>query len=88
MKVKEGFILRKIGDQSMVIAVGEASKHFHGVFYLNETGRFLWEQLVEGKTKEGMVQALLQEYEVEEEQAWQGVEKFLSSLRDIGCIEE
>lgn len=88
MRVKEGFILRKIGDQSIVVAVGEASKSFHGMLHLNDTGSFLWEQLTEEKTEEELIQALLQEYEVNREQAQQGVEKFLNSLKKANCIEE
>ncbi len=88
MRVKEGFILRKIGDQSIVVAVGEASKSFHGMLHLNDTGSFLWEQLEKEKTEEELIQVLLQEYEVSRDQAQQGVEKFLNSLREANCIEE
>lgn len=88
MKVKEGFILRKIGDQSIVVAIGEVSKSFHGMLHLNDTGSFLWKQLEKEKTKEELIQALLYEYEVSEYQAEQGVEKFLNSLREANCMEE
>ncbi|CVI70670.1 Coenzyme PQQ synthesis protein D (PqqD) [Clostridiales bacterium CHKCI001] len=88
MRVKEGFILRKIGDQSIVVAIGEASKSFHGMLHLNDTGSFLWEQLEKEKTEEELIQVLLQEYEVSRDQAQQGVEKFLNSLREANCIEE
>ena len=88
MKIKEGFILRKIGDQTIVVAIGEASTSFHGMIHLNDTGSFLWKQLEEEKTKEELIQALTQEYEVSRDQAQQGVEKFLNSLRKANCIEE
>ena len=36
MKVKNGFILRKVGKQFVVAATGEASKNFNGMIRLNE----------------------------------------------------
>ena len=41
MKIKEGYVLREVAGQAVVIAVGEASKTFHGMINLNETGRRL-----------------------------------------------
>ena len=38
MKIKNGFVLRDVGGQAVVIAVGEASKTFHGMINLNATG--------------------------------------------------
>ena len=59
MKIKKGFILRKMGDQHLVVAVGEAAKKFKGMMRLNETSAFLWEQLQEEKTRDELVSALL-----------------------------
>lgn len=41
MKIKEGFVLREIAGKAVVIAVGEASKTFHGMINLNSEGDFL-----------------------------------------------
>ena len=30
MKIKEGFVLRELGGQYVVVALGEASKNFNG----------------------------------------------------------
>ena len=43
MKIKNGFVVRKVGGESVVVPVGEMSKEFHGMINLNETGAFLWE---------------------------------------------
>ena len=42
MKIKEGFILREVAGNYIVVAVGSAVKQFNGVITLNETGAFLW----------------------------------------------
>ena len=40
MKVKNGFILRKVGKQYVVAATGEASRNFTGMIRLNEEAAF------------------------------------------------
>ena len=44
IKIKEGFLLRKVAGDHVVVPVGEAGKVFHGMIRLNDTGAFLWEQ--------------------------------------------
>lgn len=41
MKIRKGFILRKVGEQNVVVAVGEASRSFNGIIRLNDSGRYL-----------------------------------------------
>lgn len=69
MNIKEGFVLRTMGGQPVVVSVGSASKIFNGMIKLNETGEFLWKQLSEGASEESLVQALLSRYDVSEELA-------------------
>lgn len=83
MKIKEGFLLRKVGNDHVVVAVGDASDAFHGMIRLNETAAFLWEQLQEGAdTEEKLLHALTAVYEVEEDRARKGVASFLRVLRE------
>ena len=44
LKLKEGFILREIGGEIMVIPSGD-ELDLNMMITLNETGRFLWERL-------------------------------------------
>ena len=50
MKVKSGFILRKIGSKYMAVPVGERTRDVHGMVALNETGAFIWQLLEEDRT--------------------------------------
>ena len=45
LKTKKGFLLRRLGDEFMVVAIGEASKSFNGMIRLNDTGAFYWKEL-------------------------------------------
>lgn len=40
IKIKEGFLLRKVAGDHVVVPVGEAGKVFHGMIRLNDTGAF------------------------------------------------
>lgn len=55
---------------------------------VNETGRALWDLLVEGTTREGLVAFLLENYEVSLEMAQADVEAFLATLRDKDLLQE
>lgn len=79
LKLKEGFILREIGGEIMVIPSGE-ELDLNMMITLNETGRFLWERLEQGTTVEALVSALLAEYEVEEAVALENVKAFVEKL--------
>jgi len=45
MKVKEGYMLREVAGNSVVVAVGKATLDFNGLITLNSTGTFLWKLL-------------------------------------------
>lgn len=81
LKIKKGFILRKLGTEHMAVAIGEASKEFNGMIRLNETGAMYWKELENGTTKEELVAKTLEQYEgVDEETAQRDVEEFLESI--------
>lgn len=86
MKIKEGFILREVVGNYIVVAVGNAVKQFNGVINLNETGAFLWKRLSEGAEEQDLIDALLSEYEVSEEIAKRDVNKFISKLKQEDLI--
>ncbi len=87
MKIKKGFILREVAGSFVVVAVGEALKTFNGVINLNETGALLWKKLEEGSDEEGLTQALLDEYDVEESVARADAKEFIAKLMEAGLIE-
>ena len=47
MRVKQGFVMREVAGVGVVIATGEASKAFHGMIKLNDTGQLIWRGLEE-----------------------------------------
>lgn len=87
MKIKSGFVLREIAGQYMAVAVGARARELHGMMGMNETAAFLWKKLQMETTEETLVDALLEEYEVDEQKAKQTVQEFLQNLQEEGVLE-
>lgn len=86
MKMKNGFVLRKIANQYMAVPVGARAKELHGMIGLNETGAFIWERLANGQSAEEIVQALCEEYDVPQADALASVERFCQKLQAEGVL--
>ena len=87
MKIKDGFILRKVPGMNLVMPTGKNVKAFNGSLMLNDTGAFIFERLQKGSTPEETVQALTQEYDVSLDIASTDVQKTIDSLIEAGVAE-
>lgn len=58
MKINEGFVLREVAGQAVVIAVGEASEKFHGMINLNDTGKCIWQGIQEEMSEKEIVKKI------------------------------
>ncbi len=81
MKLKEGFILKKILDDYIVVPTGDNIVDFAVAVSLNESGAFLWEQLSEEKTIFELADALALEYNVSSEEVIGDVAEFAELLK-------
>ena len=86
MKLKDGFFMRQIAGQTVVLPGGDVLD-LNMMITLNETGAFLWERLNEDTCVEALVAALLGEYDVDEKTARQAVEAFVQKLNDYGFLD-
>lgn len=88
MKIKDGFLLRQVANNYVVVPVGARTVDFRCILSLNETGAFLWERLSSGSTADQLTAALLTEYDVAETVAAGDVDAFLTTLREKGLLDE
>ena len=86
LKIKEGFVLRKVGKEQIVVTVGAAMQDLNGFIKLNETGVFLWHLLEEGAQEEELAEKLAAEYEIGVDRAAADIRTFLQPLEEVGCI--
>ena len=85
MKLKDGFILREVAGQTVVLPVS-GDLDLNMMITLNETGAFLWKQLENENDQAGLVAALLAEYDVDEATAKTAVEGFVAKLNENGFL--
>lgn len=88
MKLKTGFVLRKVADTYVVVAVGAEAKKHNVMITLNETGGLLWEKLSEGTDKEGLVNAILEVYDIDKATAEADVDRFIEKIKSEGLLAE
>ncbi|MBR3381472.1 MAG: PqqD family protein [Clostridia bacterium] len=87
MKIRKGFVLRQVADATIVVPSGEASLDFNGMITLNDTGAFLWKLLENETDEDGMVKAMLAEYDVDEKTARAGIARFTARLSAEGLLD-
>lgn len=87
MKIKEGFELREICGEQIILSHGVENIDFTKIISLNETAAFLWNEAV-GKDfdEEMLVAALLEAYEVDEDAARADVANVVEQWRQIGLL--
>ena len=86
MKLKDGFVLRDVAGQTVVIPTG-ATVDLNTMITLNETGKFLWQKLEQECQEEDLVKALLETYsDAEEAAAKAHVAAFVEVLRNNGFL--
>ncbi len=89
MQIKQGFVLREVAGQYMIIATGEASKNFHGMIKLNESGKDVWMGVKEGLSVDEIVYMMMRKYEdANEEMIRKDVEKIINVMKQHGFLKE
>ena len=87
MKIKEGYVIRKVMGNNVVIATGEASRNFHGMIKLNDNAREIWEYISEGLCEDEICARMTGKYEIDVETVKSDVRKTLDALEKQGIIE-
>lgn len=89
MRLKDGFTLRTICGEHVVIGEGLAQVNFNKMLSLNATAAYLWEQ-VQGKdfTVEDLVTLLTDKYEVSADQARQDALKLVQVWQEQGVAQD
>ena len=88
MKLKEGFTIRPLCGEHIVVGEGLSQVNFNKMLSMNDSAAYLWEQ-VYGKefTLEDLVTLLTDRYEVSGEQAMEDVKKMVAIWQEHGVLE-
>ncbi|MDO4747544.1 MAG: PqqD family protein [Eubacteriales bacterium] len=88
MRVLSGFIVREVAGETIAIPSGDAAKSLSGLLALNESGKLLFELLQSEQTETSLVEALLNEFDIDFATAQADVAEFLEILRSSGVLVE
>ena len=87
MKIKSGFFIKNINGQHVVCAESSSDAPRNNIV-LTEASLFLWRKLEEGEmTKEQLLHALLDNFEISTVLALSNIDVFVKTLRENGIIE-
>ena len=92
MRTIDGFRLRKLGNEYILVGESLELINFNKMITLNETAAFLWQQAEEQTASHGsftaaeLCKALCAEYEVSPEQALSDVEATIDDWKAAGVI--
>ena len=89
MKTKQGFRLRNVCGENVIVAEGIENIDFSKIISMNESAAYLW-QKVEGQvfTAADLARYLCDEYEVDESTAQTDAQTVVQQWLDAGIIEE
>ena len=88
MKIKKGFVTRKMGDKTVVVATGEASLNFRGMIELNSTAADIWSWVSEGLDKDAVAQKFEEKYNLDTVKAKADTDKIIEKMKQTGVFED
>ena len=89
MKRTEGFVLRTVCGEKVIVGEGLGAIDFGKLISLNDTAAWIWEQAGEqGEfSVDSLADALCENYEVEAARAQADVEALLKQWKELGIVE-
>ena len=88
MKAKGGFVLRNIAGEQILMPTDENIGKFKGTVLLSGVAAFIWEKMQAPVSRDDLLTAVLDEYEVEESVAAKDLDNLLTKLDEYGVIEK
>ena len=88
MKANPGFILRNVVDEYILMPTGDNIGKFNGTVLLNDVSALVWEKLQNPVSRDDLLKAILDEFEVEKAVAAADLDALLAKLKEYGVISE
>ena len=89
MRIKNGFVLRQVCGENVIVGEGLGAINFGKMLALNETAAWLWQQAVAMSdfTVDALAQKLCDEYEVSLDEAKSDITAILNEWTAVGVVE-
>lgn len=86
MIIKKELMKREVAGECFLVPMGKSVYDYNGMFIMTELAAFIWDRLPQAQDEEEILQAILEEYEVEEAVARADLKAFLDKLRTMDVI--
>ena len=89
MRIKEGFVLREVCGEHVIMGEGLGAINFGKLLALNETAAWLWQQAQDmgDFTVEALAERLCEEYDVTADEAKADVAEMIADWQEVGVVE-
>lgn len=88
MKIRDGFVLRNVVDEFIVMPTGENIAKFEGAVVLNEVSAFVFRQLENAVSRDDLLTAIVNEFDVDEATAAADLDELLAQFGKMGLLED
>lgn len=88
MKIKDGYILKKVAGENIVIATGAARLSFNGIITFNEVGAEVFSRLDGTRTLEQIVDEIASIYNAPKNVIEADIKKLVEKMKNQGLLEE
>ena len=83
MKIKDGFMLREMAEQWVVVPIGNTVVDVNCIITLTPSAAILWKELEKGiESVSQLAEILTSEYEIDYETALTDCEEFINTLNE------
>ena len=79
-KLKSKFVAREVGDELIIVPLSGNVAQMNALFTLNETGKFIWENVTDSNSIDDMVTLMTDEFDIDSQTARKDIEAFLHRI--------
>lgn len=82
-KIKSGFVTREVGHELVLVPLTGNVAQMNELFTMNETGKFIWENIDDDTTVDELAEKMVEAFEVSPEIARRDIVGFLEKMSQM-----
>ena len=86
MKIKEGYTLKTVANQHLVIPIGKEGVNFNGIITLNDSGKMLFEAMRKDITRDNLINMVMDRYDIDKTTAENDIDDFIEILKNKNLL--
>jgi hypothetical protein len=79
-ELKKNYVTRAVGNEMVIVPLTDKVAQMSTLYTLNETGRFIWENVDDAATMDSLAALLVENFDIDIETAKIDVQKFFDSV--------